>query len=344
MDALQRNIFFIWNPFKNFFLLNSMYYFIKKTNELVKKQKVPFYSVCRQKKRGVYIRILLGLRKDKAFFIFENQLLPIQKDTPLSKFELDCLKCANSDNNKWKEVCSIIKLSRGNEYPKDWIQILKRENLMQEQYSFNNNNNNLAEDKITIGAILSNLIKTMNSPNNKKTSSQEKNEKKNLLSSSSPNIPTIIFLDAEGEDEGHAFDLFGAKRKSKLNLSSINKNNKNIDPNKIYFMSNLQGSSIIHKNIDFISRVQLNDIINDALKIENNVKITCNYPYDNTVIITPQEFTCKKDFISWIKQELPKHEKNLKDNMTFDDIGIDYLYKNEELSKSNNLYTLFFLY
>jgi hypothetical protein len=323
-----------------------MYYFIKKTNELVKNQKVPFYSVCRQKKRGTYIRILLGQRKDKAFFIFENQLLPINKDTPLSNFELDCLKCAHTDNTKWKEVCSIIKMSRGNEYPKDWIQILKRENLMNEQYSYNNN---LAEDKITIGAILTNLIKSMNnSPSKSKiknTNTQNSaSEKKNLMSSSSsPNVPTIIFLDTEGEDEGHAFDLFGAKRKSKINISNLNKNNKNQDPNKIFFTSNVQGSSVFCKNIDFISRVQLNNIINETFKIETNIKIECSYPYENTVIVTPQEFTSKKEFICWIKNELPKHEKNLKDNMTYEDIGIDYLYKNENM-KNNYKYSLYFLY
>lgn len=323
-----------------------MYYFIKKTNELVKNQKIPFYSVCRQKKRGIYIRILLGQRKDKAFFIFENQLLPIRKDTPLSNFELDCLKCAYTDNTKWKDVCSVIKMSRGNEYPKDWIQILKRENLINEQYSFNNNN--LAEDKITIGAILTNLIKSMNSPGQNKGKNTNKtndtNEKKNLVSSSSsPNVPTIIFLDTEGEDEAHPFDLFGAKRKSKLSVSNLNKNNKNEDPNKIFFTSNVQGSSIFSKNIDFISRIELNNIINDTFKIDTNMKIECNYPYDNTFIITPQEFTSKKDFISWIKNELPKYEKNLKDNMTFEDIGIDYLYKNDSI-KNNIKYSLYFLY
>lgn len=316
-----------------------MYYFIKKTNELVKNQKIPFYSVCRQKKRGIYIRILLGQRKDKAFFIFENQLVSINKDTPLSAFELDCLKCAHSDNNKWKEVCSTIKMSRGNEYPKDWIQILKRENLMNEQYTYNN----LAEDKITIGAILTNLIKTMNSPPSNDNKSKKSNPSDKKREVSSPNVPTIIFLESgEGEEDGSAFDLFGAKKKSKIGFPNLNKNTKNEDPNKILFQSCVQGTSIIHKNIDFISRVQLNNIINDTFKIETNVKIECNYPYEDAVLITPQEFTCKKEFINWIQNELPKHESKLKDNMTYEDIGIDYLYKNDPTK--NIKYSLFFLY
>jgi hypothetical protein len=282
-----------------------MHFFIKKTNELVKKQKIPFSKVDLIKKKGVYIRILLGSRKDKAFYLFDNQLRKVSESTPLSDFEIKCLKDAHSDLARWKEVCNTIKMSRGNKYPKDWLNVLRKEKLMVE---------NKPEKNTSILSLLNGLIKPISN-----AASEENGHAPAFgLNTSSP-MSTIIIVDTEP---------------SKKNLSTAAEKN-----DKIFFESKIFDTGEVNKNIDFISRFDQSSIINKVINIYKDTEFEFEYPFKNLKIKTTSSIKNTKELYHFIITKIKNNQNDMHNNIIFDDIGIDYIKKIE-----NKKYKVFFLY
>lgn len=283
-----------------------MYFFIKKTEELVKKKKAHIDKLQFQNKNGVYITILIGKRKDKSFFIYENQLKKVDANTPLSNFELLCLKEAYKNPEKWRDTCSSIKSSRGNNYPKDWIQILRKENLI----------NDVEVEKNTGGF---NLINMMNGLF--KSMSNTATEENPAAS----NVPTIILLETDSEN-------FGKKK--------TDSQKKPVESDKIFFESIFEGVSETSTNIDFISRFQIKDLIPKELNIVKNSFFTFLKPFNQIPIQNNIDIKNSLQLYEWIYNVIyHKKIQIVEKNVEFDDIGIDYI----KINKNSN-YSIHFLY
>jgi hypothetical protein len=283
-----------------------MHFFIKKTNELVKKQKIPFSKIELIKKRGVYIRILLGERKDKSFYLFENQLKKVDSDTPLSDFEIKCLKESHSDMKKWKDVCNIIKVSRGNKYPKDWLNVLRKEKLMIENKN----------EKSTIISLLNGLIKPLNNVTSEEMGSSASF---GLNSSSSPHS-TIIIVDTESQTQ-------------LKNTANIEKSDK------IYFESKIYDTGDVYKNVDFITRFDTNYLIDKNISIFKESEFEFDYPFKNFKVKNSTQIKKTKDLYDFIINKIKMNESYMENGITLEDIGIDYIKKLE-----NKKYRVYFLY
>jgi hypothetical protein len=283
-----------------------MHFFIKKTNELVKKQKIPFSKIDLIKKRGVYIRILLGERKNKSFYLFENQLQKIDSETPLSNFEIKCLKESHSDMKKWKDVCNIIKLSRGNKYPKDWLNVLRKEKLM----------NDGKNDKSTLINLLNGLIKPLNN-----VTSQEVGSPASFgFNPTASTHSTIIIVDSDSTTQS--------------------KNSPNIEKSdKIYFESKIYDTGDVYKNIDFITRFDINYLIDKNIIIFKDSEFELDYPFKNLKVKTSTQIKNTKDLYNFILNKVKSNESYMENGITLEDIGIDYIKKCE-----NKKYTVHFLY
>lgn len=283
-----------------------MHFFIKKTNELAKKQKMPKEVIGKQIKNGIYVRVLLGNRKDKSFLIYKNQLKTIDADTPLSTFEINCLKKVYANNDEWKKVCNIIKNSRGNKYPKDWISTLRRENLM---IDASQNETEKGESKQIVDIIMNGLLKSIN-----------------VEQPGVSHVPTIILLETEN-------DLFKKKFE-----------NKKIDQEKIFLESYIEGTNEKNRNIDFIARFNENSLVDLSLLINKNSEFEFGLPFSNVKIKNNMPYKNTKELYHWLKENIVKNISNVSDsftNVTIDDLGIDYIKKVEN---KNNCYFVQFLY
>lgn len=283
-----------------------MYFFIKKTDELVKKKKAPVDKLSLQKKNGAYVTILIGKRKDKSFFIFENQLKKVEVNTPLSNFELLCLKEARQDTEKWRDTCSCIKSSRGNNYPKDWIQILRKENLMNDVEVEKNNTG------INLISMMNGLFKSMSN-----TATEE--------NPAVSNVPTIILLETDSEN-------FGKKKADSMK--------KVIESDKIIFESKFEGASESSSNIDFISRFHIKNLIVKEVNILKNSSFTFLKPFNQNPIQNNFDIKNTLELYEWIYNTIyQKHIHIVENNVEFDDIGIDFI----KINKNNN-YSIHFFY
>jgi hypothetical protein len=266
-----------------------MHFFLKKTNELVKKQKMPKDQSIKQKKNGIYIRILLGNRKDKSFFVFKNQLIKVESESPLNEFEIKCLRNVYSDNIQWKQVCSIIKTSRGNKYPKDWVNTLRNEKLMLDNKI---NESEKGNGKQIVDIIMSGLLKSMN-----------------IEQTNTSPLPTIIVLETEN-------DLLVKKSSEKK---------KDLD--KIFLESYIDGTNEINKNIDFITRFNEKLLLEVSILINKNSEFEFGLPFTNLKIKNNNIIKNTFELYIWLKENIYMHIQNISNNYTIEDLGIEYIKK-----------------
>lgn len=291
-----------------------MYYYIKKTMELAKTKKIPYYMTPQQKRNGVYIRVLLGQRKDKSFFMFENQLKPVGKDDLLSDFEISCLKSAFK-TEQWKNVCQTIKLSRGGAYPKNWFEVLRKENMVGDSDSESSGNS-------LLNTIISSLIKNMSHDTDTGVS------KKGVKEPSGNQ--TIIFLEADDDSGNNIFSKIKPDKKQ----TQAPKNNEN----RIYFFNKVK--STLNKTIDFVVRFKKENLVEDGtIQIQKDSVIEFCSPCKNIKVVVSDMISSKIKLYELIYENLCNQKENFVDETTIDDIGINYIEK-----ISNSQYKLYFLF
>jgi len=307
-----------------------MYYFIKKTGELVKRKNIPISQKSKQKINGIYIQILLGENKDKSFFIYSNQLEITHESTKLNHFEIQCLKQTKNEK-EWNILCGIIKSSRNGNYPIDWIETLKKENI-----TFSGETTQSSEpltDQSTpnfMDLLINNMFKNLIA---KKGFEKEKEKNKNHSSSSSigdsssGEVPTIIFID------GNISDIIQKKKEKK--------NDSDDSENKIYFPTQKKGCNVFEK-IDFLSRFDITSLIEPQKKIQIDKGSSFHflYPFPKSFVIQNTiAISNRKSLLTWILENCQKNQNLLIDNFTYEDLGLDHVFK-----KKDKNYEIIFLY
>lgn len=248
---------------------------------------------------------MLGARKDKSFYLFENQLVRVNDNTPISEFEIKCLKEAHTDMLRWKDVCNVIKMSRGNKYPKDWLNVLRREKLMTDSSK---------TEKNTILNIINGLIKPMgNALTDENVPSTSFG-----VNTSSP-LSTIIIVDSDSS--------------IKKNLSATEKSDK------IFFESKILDTGDTNKNVDFISRFDTKYLIEKSLSIFKDSEFEFEHPFKNCKIRNGSMIKNTKELYDFIVSKVKMNQTLMENETTMDDIGIDYIKKVE-----NKKYKVYFLY
>lgn len=321
-----------------------MYYFIKKTNELVKQvkeNKIPPHKISQLQQNAMFVRVLFGFRKDKSFFIYNNQCRKVMPTDELTNIEIETLKYAYSHtynmphdtkNNIWTKVCSIIKASRNGNYPPNWYNVLKRENMVNEHFNIEFTNNNYqgqgAEQKaelspteytddIFLNSVISNMLNTI--------SIKEKNK--------SP----IIVIDMIGDTDTKKNVMNKNKNQSDIYLcyevNGIKKSIINfitrINIDTIKFIDDLQTHHDNHfpfaKQMD---KVLPNDI-DPNIKTGNEILFEFGYPYENLKLPCTDDISSKKKLFLWILQKCNEFNSHLNNEYILDDIGIKSISKVE---------------
>jgi hypothetical protein len=266
-----------------------MYFFIKKTGELVKRKNVPCRKSDLEKKNGLYIRILLGPRKDKAFFVYKNQLQVVQESTLLTPYEIECMKRAHKNPEEWKTLCAVIKSSRKNNYPKDWFAVLRKEKIEREVQD-------KKEASVNIFNMMSGLFKSLGQP-----AAEEQG---------SPSMPTIIVLETEPES-------FGKKKGTKEKVAE-----KMHDV--IQFHSTVEGTDDILNSIDFVTRYDLSShkSVNIVPPIGEKDIIVLSDPFPNLQVPVGKSFSNTRDLIVWLLERVKHFSFAITGNTILEDIGI----------------------
>lgn len=290
-----------------------MYYFLKKTGELVKRKKIPAKKAPLEKKYGLYIRIALGDRKDKSFFVFKNQVKHIEADTLLSNFEIECMKKCHLCPDSWRQLCATIKASRENNYPRDWFSVLRREKIEKPNIETDGHKDTTSAgnvEGINILNMMSGLFKSLGQTNNDEANSSS--------------VPTIIVLETDP-------DSFGRKKGSDY------KNAKK-SAHIIKFQSFVEGTTELQETVDFITRFDLHNHKNDAtLYIPANSTFDFDGPLQQVCLKNADPFRDTLSLLTWLLAEIKANENYLSSPYTLQDIGIQDIKKIEETKYSVSL-------
>ena len=303
-------MFYIFQPS---FQETKMHYFLKKTGELVKRKKIPSKKLDLEKKNGLYVRIVLGDRKDKSFFVYKNQLKLVEETTGLSNFEIECMKKAHTCSDSWRQLCSVIKSSRGNNYPKDWFTVLRKEKLEKQ----NLESEGQKTSGLNILNMMSGLFKSLGQPSGDEQGS----------ASVPSGLPTIILLETDP-------DSFGKKK------AGGDKDATDKQADTIKFLSVIEGTSELTETVDFIARYHLpNHKSTDIVPIPTQSTFTFDGPLQQLSLKNSKPFFNSLELLTWLLEIIRENILLLQSPYSLEDIGIRYVRKTQPLR-----YTVFLLY